>query len=91
MKNRFSSILLLFIFVIGCDFISGAFLPSVFLPDSVNVVDNYLPTGYLLDSMRLGLSGSYSIDTLKTIFLFSIGFVILTIFSTKVKLNKFEN
>lgn len=91
MKNRFSSILLLFIYVIGCEFISGAFLPSVFLPSGVNVIDKYLPTGYLLDSIRLGLSGSYSVDTLKTIFFFSIIFIILAIFTAKHKLNKFEN
>ena len=90
MKNRFSSILLLFIFTIGCEFISGAFLPSVFLPDSVNVLDKYLPTGYLLDSVRLGLSGSYSVDTLKTILIITFIFVILTIFTSKFKLNKFE-
>lgn len=91
MKNRFSSILLLFIFTIGCEFISGAFLPSVFLPDGVNMIDKYLPTGYLLDSVRLGLSASYSFDTSKTIILFTLMFTVLTLFITKLKLNKFEN
>ena len=90
MKNRFSSILLLFIFVIGCEFISGAFLPSVFLPDGVNIVDKYLPTGYLLDSLRLGLSGSYSVDNVKMIAIYTLIFTISTIVTTHFKLKIYE-
>lgn len=89
MKSRFSSNLLLFISVITCEFISGAFLPSVFLPDSITSLDKYIPTGYMLNLTRLILSGDSPDKNFIIVMEFFMLFFILTIVFTYTRINKF--
>lgn len=55
--NKYSSILLHFILVLAASFVTGAFVPSVFLPDSLRNLAHYLPTTYLFKAIGNILSG----------------------------------
>lgn len=81
-QNRFSAILLLFISVITSCFISGAFLPSAFLPEILTVIGEYLPTTYLLNTTGMMLGGNVYMKGLLKLLCFSAGFVALTIIFT---------
>lgn len=78
-KNQMSSILLLFISVISCELISGAFFPSVFLPDKITIMDKYLPTKYMFNLTKSIISCNFSSDNFIIVMGFSIFFFVLTI------------
>lgn len=81
-RSRFSAILFLFISVIACSFISGAFIPSVFLPETLTVIGNYLPTTYLLNITGMILKGELYKKGLLILFCYFTGFTILSILFT---------
>jgi ABC-type uncharacterized transport system permease subunit len=62
--NKYSAILLHFMFVLTSSFISGAFIPSVFLPDSLRSIAIYLPTTYIFKSIVNILSGEFAIGNM---------------------------
>lgn len=55
--NKYSTILLHFILVLVMSFISGVFVPSVFLPDILKNFAKYMPTTYIFKSTGNILSG----------------------------------
>lgn len=79
-KSRFSAILLLFISVIASCFASGAFIPSILLPESVSSLGRYLPTTYLLNTTGMILEGDFAPKGLLLLLLYFIGFLVVTIF-----------
>lgn len=82
LHTRFSAILLLFISVITSCFISGAFIPSVLLPEQLNNIRKYLPTTYLLNTTGLLLKGDIYLKDLLWLLCYFLGFMILSVFFT---------
>lgn len=82
--NKYSAILLHFIFVMASSFVTGAFIPSVFLPDSLRSLARCLPTTYLFKTIGNVLSGEVIIDNIlkliySTIISFILGVLLLTL------------
>lgn len=85
-RSRFSAILFLFISVIVSCFISGAFLPSAFLPESLNRIGKYLPTTYLQHTAGMMLKGEIYTKGLSELFCHSAGLMMLTMLCTYITL-----
>lgn len=85
-RSRFSAILFLFISVIVSGFISGAFLPSAFLPEIVNRIGKYLPTTSLQHTAGMMLKGEIYTKGLSELLCKAAGFMVLTILFTCISL-----
>lgn len=85
MDNRLSAILFLFTFTVGAAFVSGAFLPSILLPDTFNHLAKFLPTTYILKSAGFIFKGEIIKGNSIMLFYYFVGFtladIILTYFS----------
>lgn len=55
--NKYNTVLLHFLLVLIMSFISGVFVPSVFLPDILKNLAKYIPTTYIFKSIGNILSG----------------------------------
>lgn len=75
--NKYSAILLHFVLVLAMSFISGAFVPSAFLPDSLKNIAQYMPTTYLFKSISNILSGEVVSDNIVNLIYITLIFTIL--------------
>lgn len=59
--GKLGGVLLLFFGVAGIHFLSGGFLPLVFLPDSFRSIAPFLPSGVLMEGLKMLVTESWSI------------------------------
>lgn len=81
--NKYSSILLHFVLVIVSSFISGAFIPSIILPDIFSTIAEYLPTTYILNIIGTIFTGGLFTGNIIKLLLYTSGFIILGVLSTE--------
>lgn len=72
--NGTTAILLLFFLTVVMQYFAGGFLPSVFLPEAVQMVGRFLPVTYLIDAAGSLYSGMVSEKTLGFLCLFTVLF-----------------
>lgn len=89
MRSKYSAILLLFITVITMEFISGAFLPSVFLPDILSDIALYLPTTYMFDLIGNMLDGRLSVHLIEYAGAFTLGFIIIAMIAIFISFKRY--
>lgn len=56
--NRMAGVMGIFLCTVGMMFLAGGIVPSVFLPDRVAVIAEYLPASWMMDSVRLLLTSA---------------------------------
>ncbi|MBQ3665181.1 MAG: ABC transporter permease [Lachnospiraceae bacterium] len=82
MSHRLSAILFLFTFTIGCAFVSGAFLPTILLPDTFNRLAKFLPTTYLLKTAGYIFKGDIVKKNSLILFYYYVGFAMADLILT---------
>lgn len=80
-NNRTSGILLLFLIVILCGFLSGCLIPTLFLPVNFRLVGAWLPTTFMMNACKDIFSPAFSFQNVFMIFgwsaVFSIGAIMI--------------
>lgn len=85
-SNRYSAILLHFILIMTGAFISGAFIPSILLPEALNDVSKFLPTTFIQNTLGNILTNKFSIHNFSYLIIFSIIFFICGIIFANLRL-----
>lgn len=78
--SKMAGAMILFLGTIGMMFVSGCFIPEVFLPKNINLLGNFLPAKWLTTLCGQILTGEVWIRTLGICLLYGTGFVLLTVF-----------
>lgn len=63
-RNEIGGILLLFTLVVSCGYVSGYFMPSAFLPQTIRNIAGYLPTTYMLKLAENVLVGELPVKSI---------------------------
>ena len=86
MSGKYSAILLHFIFVIICSFISGAFIPDILLPEPISKIADYMPTTYILNIIGTMFTGEVFTEHIIKLLIFTGIFTLLTTIFIKIHL-----
>lgn len=70
--NGAAAVLLLFFLAVVMQYLAGGFVPSVFLPETVQRIGKFLPVTYLIDAAGSLYSGALSKKTAGMLILFTI-------------------
>lgn len=57
--NLLGGIMLLFFLATGQHFLAGGFLPPVFLPETMRQIGAWLPSGILMDTVKMAVTGEW--------------------------------
>jgi len=86
MSGKYSAILLHFILVIICSFISGAFIPDILLPEPISKIADYMPTTYILNIIGTMFTGEIFTEHIIKLLIFTGIFTLLTTIFIKIHL-----
>lgn len=77
--SKMAGAMILFLGTVVMMFVSGCFIPEVFLPENVNFLGNFLPAKWLTTLCGQILTGEVLLRTFEICFLYGTGFVLLTV------------
>lgn len=72
--NGTAAVLLLFFLSVVMQYLSGGFLPSVFLPETVQIIGRFVPTAYLIKAAGNLYAGGFSGETAWLLLFFTVIF-----------------
>lgn len=72
--NGTAAVLLLFFLSVVMQYLSGGFLPSVFLPETVQIIGRFVPTAYLIKAAGSLYAGGFSGETAWLLLFFTVVF-----------------
>lgn len=79
MDNPIAGVMCLFWLTVIMLFLSGGFVPSVFLPDAVRQLKYFVPATYLADLLKVFIGGKLSWPSVLGSFLWGLGFYIVAV------------
>lgn len=84
-KGKTNAILLLFILITVMGFISGCFIPKLFLPNALKSISDYLPTTHIMDLMTDIIKNNLTMPNLLTALASAIFLYLCTVFNIHIK------
>lgn len=86
--HNMNRIMITFFLSLTMCFISGCFIPSVMLPDSIQLISYFLPARHMMDMAANMLSGSFDIRALLASAAYAVLLLMLSIFCSHIRLRK---
>lgn len=84
-NGRTNGMFLLFLLITVMCFISGCFVPELFLPDILKSISDYLPSTHILSLMNNILQNQISVQNLLTAFSSGLFLYIVTVFHLQIR------